>query len=568
MHSCLRVAEIQQRIFGDFAGMEMSRAGAATLAALAVTCRTFSDQALDELWRDQLNLAQLVRCMPDEMVHIVPFGHAHQSGIGETTEGDFCRCHGRYQLYFRRPPNARDLDRFNFYSRRVRAFGVCSRDIGCTLSNWEVDPTVIYSLTSLASSHNPLFPRLRTLEWDHPKPDAFLYLSTFISPHLTSLRIDFPCLQRKQFVGVLATIAMKCRNLVELDFKNTHYATDVQGDQFVRFLSVLCLDRLERITIHTDHLKMDKIFSLLAPLDRVRSLELRDTAEWFGDDEAEGKLTANSRRFFVPSTPAFTNLEFLHLHVHHLEPCVPLLENLHGSKLQSVSITYSAWVSPLVLHQCIDAISTRCTFALSELCLSQAEPFFPEEASDHHSFDGSVLRGLLPFPFIRKLQVDICSPVDLDNELLKDMAGAWPYLEELFVGANEELSNRSRVTLPGLIPFISRCRLLSTIGLPIDARVTEPLSRLHPVGLANDYITSISFGNSPIGNPNAVGPFLMTLFPRLRCIHAVDLDQEDSGGHVTGDGGPAIGWSAVSQMFMWLSIARREIESSMGRSVG
>ena len=59
MHRCLAVADILRQI--------VECCPKPTLAALAAVCTSFSEQALNSLWKKQSSLGNLVRCLPSRL---------------------------------------------------------------------------------------------------------------------------------------------------------------------------------------------------------------------------------------------------------------------------------------------------------------------------------------------------------------------------------------------------------------------------------------------------------------------------------------------------------------------
>jgi hypothetical protein len=59
MHSALRIAELQQHVFAI--------CHRKSLANLARTCKAFHETALDVLWRDDIEIAVLMRVMPPDL---------------------------------------------------------------------------------------------------------------------------------------------------------------------------------------------------------------------------------------------------------------------------------------------------------------------------------------------------------------------------------------------------------------------------------------------------------------------------------------------------------------------
>lgn len=64
MHHCLEIPEVVHLVFSKLTPIG---AGAKDLAALARTCTTFHDIALDALWWYQYSIVNLIRCMPADL---------------------------------------------------------------------------------------------------------------------------------------------------------------------------------------------------------------------------------------------------------------------------------------------------------------------------------------------------------------------------------------------------------------------------------------------------------------------------------------------------------------------
>ena len=76
MHHALRLEEILLNIFGQCyspcRNKQRTQRATADLAALARTCRTFKEPALDVLWTELVNLSPLARCLPEASHRIYP----------------------------------------------------------------------------------------------------------------------------------------------------------------------------------------------------------------------------------------------------------------------------------------------------------------------------------------------------------------------------------------------------------------------------------------------------------------------------------------------------------------
>jgi hypothetical protein len=69
MHSCLLIAEIFSRItfFSTNDGPYEGRLGKDEVYNLALTCKAFSEPALDAIWRDIYGLMDLVNLLPADL---------------------------------------------------------------------------------------------------------------------------------------------------------------------------------------------------------------------------------------------------------------------------------------------------------------------------------------------------------------------------------------------------------------------------------------------------------------------------------------------------------------------
>ena len=69
MHRCLNIHEIVQRIADE---LQKTRKRESALLSMALTCRAFSDPAIESLWADLLGLRPLLACLPDDFLKNSP----------------------------------------------------------------------------------------------------------------------------------------------------------------------------------------------------------------------------------------------------------------------------------------------------------------------------------------------------------------------------------------------------------------------------------------------------------------------------------------------------------------
>ncbi|KAJ8582698.1 hypothetical protein M405DRAFT_776226, partial [Rhizopogon salebrosus TDB-379] len=163
MHICLLPIEILLHIFAiiNDRGCYQARLDSlATIAALARTCRTFKEPALDTLWKDMQGFKPLILCLPE--------------GIRERTP------HGRLTL--KRPLFAGEWKIFNQYASRIRSLTIYHSHLT------EVDAWVLKSLVCAPSP--ALLPNLHNLQWWDDK-DCFLpLLHALLVPTIRSMALE------------------------------------------------------------------------------------------------------------------------------------------------------------------------------------------------------------------------------------------------------------------------------------------------------------------------------------------------------------------------------------------
>ncbi|GBE86899.1 hypothetical protein SCP_1001430 [Sparassis crispa] len=132
------------------------------LLAAARVCSSFSEHALDGLWRDLPSVLPILKILKTSLLQI-------------DTSYDM------REYILQGPVSAAEFRRFLSYSRRVRAL----REV--QLHNEKISPSVFQLLSYLARG-KPLFPSLRTLGWEQYHPCGTEVLA-FLSPSLRTLSL-------------------------------------------------------------------------------------------------------------------------------------------------------------------------------------------------------------------------------------------------------------------------------------------------------------------------------------------------------------------------------------------
>ncbi|KAJ7142011.1 hypothetical protein C8R43DRAFT_1131012 [Mycena crocata] len=190
MHRALTILEVVEAVC-----CELPVGGA--LAALAATCKTFQNPALDILWRTQDSIILLLGCIPDDLFNTRP---------------DLSSEHA---LPFMRAITPSDWERSHLYFGRVKK---CEFEFIPQLSE-------IFTVLEMAFSCGCIFPGLRSLSWSSNSETDFRYIRLFLAPTLSTLSFEYhPSIFNS---SLLSTLARTCPQLSEVDINIDYGFGDV-----------------------------------------------------------------------------------------------------------------------------------------------------------------------------------------------------------------------------------------------------------------------------------------------------------------------------------------------------
>ncbi|KAG0701084.1 hypothetical protein DFH29DRAFT_1069845 [Suillus ampliporus] len=187
MHVCLLPTEILLEIFAVYENC--GPIPRATLAALARTCRTFKEPALNTLWRHINGFQPLISCLP-----------------GCVSSRD-----ARGKLTLKRPLLKREWRIIGQYAQRVRSLQVYPSELDI------IDDRVVQALVS-APSPTLLLPNLRRVVWWDERQRFFPLLRILLGSTITSLKLGFssgaPSFAKS---ALLASLGDRCPSIRELE---------------------------------------------------------------------------------------------------------------------------------------------------------------------------------------------------------------------------------------------------------------------------------------------------------------------------------------------------------------
>ncbi|OJA16389.1 hypothetical protein AZE42_12035 [Rhizopogon vesiculosus] len=122
----------------------------------------------------------------------------------------------------------------------------------------------------------------------------------------------------------------------------------------------------------------------------------------------------------------------------------------------------------------------------------------------------------LCFPQLRALQLSICYPIDVDNDLLLEAMSSWPHMCRLELG-----DAMSTVTFRGLFAALCKCPHLYILLLPIDAATIDVDSEVE--SFQHPALQTWDVGDSCIEDPASVARIIFSMLPS---IDEIDYDPD------------------------------------------
>ncbi|KAJ7736745.1 hypothetical protein DFH07DRAFT_927701 [Mycena maculata] len=484
MHRCLLIPEIVCMICEQIYIHDTAR----TLTLLARTAKTFL-YALDLLWKEQHGLAALLKCMPPDLWET-------EERVDSVREGE-TDAHPPTKTLFvglRRPILPSDLDRFLFYSRRVRVFIVHD----------EINVAVDDLRACLADQI--LFPSLTTLVWGHA--DSFCDLPLYLGPHLK--HIGFALNNSAPHLCLLLTLTLQYPMLKSVDICLPPSASTA----YVVSDAVCGLRAVTRLTVNT--LTTPALLHLAA-LPDLNVLNLMCV----GDVRVPEPLPDER----------FVRLEHLSAGAADIEHCTALLRFLSAAPLKTTffALSDSDGSPPSAWASFTSALRDHCVpCKLQSIFIyhgSLPDAPFPR-AHTPAAPSGAALTPLLAFHNLTSLVIEPPHGLELDEGLLRDMAAAWPLMEKLVLGVSgsevEPFPRSTTVSLRALLPFALHCPNLQTLGVVFDA--TLPFVGMEPelakLNGGHRALRRLLLGHSAIADPHIgeVAKFLDGLFPCLEAM--------------------------------------------------
>ncbi|KAF7358885.1 hypothetical protein MSAN_01228800 [Mycena sanguinolenta] len=467
MHHCLSILELIESICDYLQGVY---GGLGTLAALARTCRTFHDPALDYVWADQRDgLVNLMHCMPQDLFEF-------NGGVPRLL----------------RPILVSDWERPRFYTHRIRCISTSTRQ------------PMSEALTALCASfpwrRYFLVSQVDVFKMAGGMGSGRFSLATSAAFPQTHVPLDLCALDKHP-----SPFSQCSKDMSHVE--KTFFPTAAE----VRSGLSSCLRNLH--ALESVHVEIPDMVTLehLSQLDTLTSLTALLPEEPF--------LPGASLPFI-----ALKRLDIMY----DVEPVTDFFERCSGTPLKDVSIKLITCPTRAAIDRLHAALRDGCSHSsLLSLVIDISENYPLEPGSD-----AMTIRSLRPlFCFANLTSVSITSlGFDMDDQGMDELACSWPQLRILrlgFAGMNDPTELDPRFSLRSLSTLAKHCREFTALDFALNATVLpEPDPDVVPQLVLWDF----DVGRSPITSPSLpVAQFIAALFPNVTeiktwCTDFIDDD--------------------------------------------
>ncbi|EIW81824.1 hypothetical protein CONPUDRAFT_164584 [Coniophora puteana RWD-64-598 SS2] len=490
MHRVLTIHELIQHIFGclnDHFSNVTGSGNERTLSALARTCQTFKEPALNVLWEKIASLDPLIKCLPKDAWK-----------VEEDPEAGWMQ--QRFMPIFARPLTEGDWLIIREYAPRVRRF--CMTGLHRSYSD------VMFELSLASRDMHPLFPNLKHLEWISMPSDFRPYLRMFLPAALESLTYIISSRDEgRADISMLAAIGTFCPGLKEV---TVDFSDVAEGGVEAFSRSVGCWKDL---TILRCGWMTDAALIHIASSPTLRKLSITlPSVTSFRDvrSQIEGEAFKNltTLRAIAVNLDVFTAFA-THMELSLVDVTLWIVENdFSESAKDSFMALASGSRSLLSLH----------VASYDDSAILTSSDYF--HAVHGRTATISTFEPLFKFQQLRVLDLSVRCSLKLDDHDVIELAHSFPLLEGLLLNADYGWGVPSSVTFIGLSSVVNICPKLNKLAIEFDATAAS-LDLNQPTSNAtspNATIRTLLIGNSQIDDPIVAARALFTIFPNLNRI--------------------------------------------------
>ncbi|KAJ8522446.1 hypothetical protein ONZ45_g949 [Pleurotus djamor] len=410
--------------------------------ANACVCKTWSNIALDALWRQVDDISILLSLLaPLEQKSSV------------------------HSFKFARAIEPADWTRFARYAFRVRSLIYAPESQRLKHLHRDAFHEVARSRISL-----DILPNLNTLEWDDMNDLTFCVL--FMSKNVKRFRVyladDADSRLPNGVAALFQNITTRMPNLEYLDISSQLAMSEIEPETIQLFQG---LPKLKEVEF--------PLYYLTPPVTKTLSQLKQLEMVGFQYDEERGSGAAADVN--VPPAildqgafPALydfsTSMPFRHATKFFTQPFPP----------QNITLLFIDSADPELptdFRNLLEAI-VKCCPLLDRLALNPCISTSTRPLTDERiTYD--ILRPILSLPKLTALDINYHYPLDLKYEDIEDMARKWPNLDTLMLNCDPAaLDHPPSLTLQALLPFAQYCPNIQRLGLYMNATLAVGLSSI------------------------------------------------------------------------------------------
>ena len=491
MHPCFSIDEIIKLIACELVVSESK----ASAVSLMCCCKSFGDPLLDVLWKKQVGLTPLLKCLPQEV----------WEERGETLVSRlvaFVLAELDYLIWksFRKIPTKAEWADFQKYARRIQNLNVPDS------SKNSMGPDILLAL-QLRTANEPFLPRLRTLECEEPTEAFIPFIPLILSPKTTKIAITFaensPMVATASVIGRLPTICPELEYVKLYGLARDPVITDAVSENL--------------LACNQDSLQSFLVDSPLTEEARGVVYRLPKLSKFCAVIEGHTLLPP-------VELPNLTKMDI------EYDDSLDWLQGFRGAilgELEWVCFRSESWRLNGFLEEFESvALTTSIQDTLSTLIFCTSSPWSPNYSS------------LLSFKKLETLKIEFscnsgCSS-RVDDDVIITLAQVMPRLKILHLGG-APCRTPTGATIVGLIGLASRCPDLSQlrihfqVGSLMDAvksAATTPPSDEPVLQWEACALTDLEVGRIPIpaGSASTVALTLLELFPRMSNVHYLNSE--------------------------------------------
>jgi hypothetical protein len=461
MHRALLISEIFSNIIGHITvderpgvwPVEYVSSSSPTLFALALTCRAFSEQALDALWNNFKGVEPFMRC--------AGITFAPQKRLREDREYPIVSLFSRRNTYsslISQVLTEAQLAIIAHYGYRVRSLEV-------SMNYWRRNCLAQSFLRALAGSSEVLVPNLRSLEIGFPCESLHL-VSPLLGPRLQNFSISIRDYEKDShhLRAVFQCLPLYCPSLESLTvFKFNH----LFRERDVPFT----LPMSQAIQ------KMTKLRSVTVPAITKDALVYLGGLSSVTDISSHLPTGADLEDILGSSHGQilFENVDSVDWEIKEWRD-VEVFARLWPHKLTSMTLRSEVKFDPGLLQVLCDSLHVREAFRnLQSIYLS--EPL-PCRLSSSTVITIDTIRSLFYLSQLRVVDIDMRSCMSIGANDLMEMAEAWRRLEVLLLNKTDGSMSRAAptpqwITVPEVVKFVELCPSLKNLCIGITLSTVE-----------------------------------------------------------------------------------------------